>query len=126
MEGSYSICSGEKSIGTARVSKEGLYYRFDCECRLEKKDVCKICVTCGEKCVILGTPIPNGQVFKLHTKLPIKRFTGNTPRFFITGSQEMVGEFIPIEPDKPFSHLKDLKNAVYQVREGVSGIVIRK
>ncbi|MBQ7817277.1 MAG: hypothetical protein IJ388_00575 [Oscillospiraceae bacterium] len=126
MEGTYGIYSGENNIGKVKVSREGLYYHFACECRLEKKEVCKICVICGDERIMLGTPIPEGRVFKLHTKVPIKRFPENTPRFYITGSQEMVGEFIPIQPDKPFLHLKDLKNAVMQVRDGVSGILIRK
>ncbi|MBQ8769112.1 MAG: hypothetical protein IJZ15_05665 [Oscillospiraceae bacterium] len=127
MEGTYNIDCGGKKVGTAVISREGLYYRFDCNCQLERKEVCKICVVCGDKRIVLGTPIPEGQIFQLRTKLPVKRFSIGKPRFYIAGSKEEISEeFISVQPNAPFLHLKELKNAVFQVRDGESGIVIRK
>jgi hypothetical protein len=127
MEGIYDIHCGGQVVGTAKVSREGLYYSFDCECKFKRQELFKICAICADKQIMLGTPIPAGQVFKLHTKLPIKRFSGETLRFCITGNQEEKSEeFIPVDPDAPFLHLKDLKNAVFRIQNGISGIVIRK
>lgn len=127
MEGIYDISFDGQAVGTAKISREGLYYRFDCECRLKKKELFKICISCGDENFILGTPIPEGQQFQLHTKLPIKRFSGQAPCFFITGNKEENAEaFIPVHPDAPFLYLKELKNAVFCIQDGVSGIVIRK
>lgn len=127
MEGKYSIYSGDRKVGTAAVSREGLYYRFDCECSLDKKEVCKIGVTCGEDRILLGTPIPEGRTFKLYTRLPIKRFSGDKPHFYITGNKdEKFDKFVPVREDAPFLYLKDLQNAVFQVQNGESGIAIKK
>jgi hypothetical protein len=127
MEGTYSIHCGGQAVGTVKVSKEGLYYRFECECRLQKREVCKISAVCGEETIAIGTPVPEGEMFKLRTRLPVKRFSGRAPRFFITGNkEENAEEFIPVDPDAPFLHLKDLKNAVFCIQNGISGIVIKK
>ena len=125
MEGTYSIYSGEQCVGTVAVSREGLYYRFDCRCRLEKRELCKICVNCGEDQILLGTPIPDGQQFRLCRKLPVKCFAGETPRFTVTGNGKSE-IFIEVRENEPFLHLKDLKKAVFRVRNGIAGIVIRK
>ena len=127
MEGIYEIFCGGQAIGTAKVSRDGLYYRFECECMLKKREVCKISAICGEQTIVIGTPVPEGEVFRLRTRLPAKRFSGETPGFYITGNKEENAEkFIPVYPDAPFSHLKDLKNAVFRIRNGVSGVVIMK
>ncbi len=127
MEGLYDIHFGGQTAGTAKVSKEGLYYRFDCQCRLAKKEIFKICIACGEDLTILGTPLPDGDTFNLRTRLPAKRFAGKTLRFFIEDDQEKrLENFIPVKPDEPLLQLKDLKNAVFCVRNGVRGIIIRK
>lgn len=127
MEGIYDIYCGGTNVGTAKVRKEGLYYCFDCECCLDKKGLFKICLSNADETIMLGTPIPQGQTFRLHTKLPVKRFLTQEPRFFIADKQEgNVGLFIPVHPDAPFLHLKDLKNAVFCIQNGKKGIVIRK
>ena len=127
MEGTYSIQRGGQIVGTAKISREGLYYQFDCQCQLDKKEVCKICISCGEEQTILGTPIPEGRMFKLRTKLPTKRFAGKEPSFtIISNNEEISEEFIEIKTNMPFPHLVDLKNAVYKERNGASGVVIRK
>ncbi|MBQ9930115.1 MAG: hypothetical protein IJO72_04990 [Oscillospiraceae bacterium] len=127
MEGLYEITYGGQTAGTAKVSAEGLYYRFDCQCRLDRKALVKICVACGEAAVILGTPVPEGHTFRLLKRLPIKRFSGETMRFYIEGNAaEKSGIFVTVSENEPFAHLKDLKNAVFSIRDGVSGIVINK
>ena len=124
MEGIYDIHCGGQAVGTAKVSRGGLYYHFDCECRPDKRELFKICIFCGDDQIMLGTPIPDGKIFKLHTKLPIKRFAGKTLSFCLTGNGDEM--FIPVQPQAPFLYFRDLKNAVFRVQNGVSGIVIRK
>lgn len=127
MEGIYDIHCGGQVVGSAKVSREGLYYRFDCECQMEREEICKVYVTCADKQIMLGTPIPEGQVFKLRTKLPVKRFSGETLVFYLGEKQKEKPEiFIPVRENEPFLHIKDLKNAVFRIHNGVSGIVIQK
>ena len=123
MTGMFDIYSGGGSIGTVKVSREGLYYVFDCQCRLQKKEICKVFVDCGEKKIALGTLVPQGDSFVLRTKLPCKHFVDSNWHFSTNVNE---GEFIPIQENTPFLHLKDLKNAVFQIRNGVRGIVIRQ
>lgn len=126
MEGTYSIYSDDRDVGKVAVSREGLYYRFDCQCRLEKMEICKIVAVCGGEQIVLGTPIPEGQIFRLRTKLPVKRFSGEVPRFYILkNKKENLEKFVPVNENEPFLYLKDLKNAVFQVRNGESGIAIK-
>lgn len=126
MEGNYHVYAGDKTVGSVAVSREGLYYRFDCRCRLENKEICKICIACGQEQILLGTLIPEGRQYRLCRKLPVKRFTGETLRFFLSGHEEKSEIFIEIRENEPFARLEDLKNAVYRVRNGRTGIVIQK
>ena len=121
MEGAYPIFFGEASVGTVSVSREGLYYRFDCRCRLQRKEIFKIYAERADGKLLLGTPIPEGDYYRLRTMLPAKRFLGDIPKFCLR--QEM---FVPVRPDEPFLYLKDLRYAVFAVRNGESGVVIIK
>ena len=122
MVGIYDIHCGGQVVGTAQVSREGLYYRFECRCQFKKKDVCKICITCGDEEMILGTPVPENGDFVLRTRLPIKRFCGGNLEFTIVGDES----FIPVSPDEPFLYLKDLTDAIFAVRNGQCGVIIKK
>ncbi len=125
MEGNYNIYAADQTVGTVAVSREGLYYRFDCQCRLGKRELCKIWVSCGKDQILLGTPIPDGQQFRLCRKLPVKCFAGGTLQFALTGNKKSE-IFIEVRENEPFAYLKDLKNAVFRVQNGIAGIAIRK
>ena len=122
MVGVYEIYSGDGAIGTAKVTREGLYYQFDCQCRLECNEICKIYVRCGENQTLLGTPVPENGAFVLRTRLPKKRFCGDKMEFTIDGDKA----FLPVSPDEPFLHLADLKDAIFAVCNGQCGVIIKK
>ena len=126
MEGIYSICIDGQKVGTATVSREGLYYSFRCECRLPKREVCKIFVSCGADGVLLGTPFPEGQVFVLRTKLPIKRFGEGQMEFSVVFDGDFQNEkFVPVRETEPFPYLREIKKAYAQERGGIRGIVVK-
>ncbi len=127
MEGQYDICCGDQIVGAAKVSREGLYYRFICRCSLDRKRIFKICIACGKEQILLGTPIPDGASFQLCARLPAKYFTGSALRFFIKEKgEEKFAEFVPVKADAPFMHLKDLENAVFCLQDGIPGVIIEK
>ena len=113
----------DKAVGTAEVTREGLYYRFRCRCKLEEDAVCR--VTAGKE--RLGILVPSGDGFELQTKLPIKRFGDTVPEFRLAPNKPVLeGKFIPIKPEEPFAYIERLKEA-YLVRNGGQiGLVLRK
>ena len=42
MEGIYDVMLADETVGTVEVTKQGLYYRFDCRCRLSGTVICRI------------------------------------------------------------------------------------
>ena len=122
MEGIYEIRLGDRPVGTAAVTREGLYYRFQCRCRLETDSVCK--VEAGD--VRLGVLVPEGEEFVLNTRLPIKRFPEKLADFRIRSDRPVLqGRFIPIKPEEPFAYIERLKDAYLTRQEGQVGIVLR-
>ena len=121
----YDIYMGKNVVGTAAVEKQGLYYRFDCRCRLSGAVLCRVMVECGGHHENLGILAPQGGAFCLSTKLAVKRI-GEGPFSFrvIPKHPGTKGTFIAIYPDEPFSYIARLKNAFLQVRRGQAGVVI--
>ncbi|MBO5891945.1 MAG: hypothetical protein J6Q30_04450 [Oscillospiraceae bacterium] len=125
MEGNYPILMGAQEIGTAKVTRQGLYYRFDCRCQLSGDVVCRLTVTCGASTHNLGILVPEGGAFGLHTKMPVKQLGEGALQFGVRPNHKPVGgRFIPISPEEPFGYLSRLKDAFLEFREGVPGLVI--
>lgn len=125
MEGRYGVYAGDQEVGTVYVKREGLYYRFHCECQLAGKDICKVCVRCGGDALVLGTLIPEGRNFVLTTKLPIKRLKEDKPEFVIvTNKTDKWTKFIPIRENEMFLYLKYIKNAVFETHGTIRGVTI--
>lgn len=125
MIGTYEICRGTEVVGTARVDKQGLYYRFSCRCHISGQGMRRIVVTCGETREDLGICVPVDGVFGLEKKIPCKRLGEGIPEFSLLpkypGTQ---GKFVPVYPDEPFAYMTRLKDAYLEVRDGQPGIVI--
>lgn len=124
MEGTHQILMGEEEIGRAEVTREGLYYRFSCRCKLAGEVIHRLVVDTGEAEENLGIPAPQGEWFALTKRLPISRFRGKTsvirarPRSIVL--QE---DFIPLKPEEPFSYLHRLKEARLTRRDGQLGLI---
>lgn len=125
MEGLYDITLGSDVIGQARVTQQGLYYLFDCRCRLTGEVLYRLVVRCGDRKEDLGICIPRGGQFGLETKLPVKRFGRGAPKFSVVPRHETVsGQFIPIRPEAPFAYLSRLEEAFLAVQNGQIGVIL--
>ena len=125
MEGNYDIFMGGQAVGIARVSREGLYYRFFCSCQLTGEIVYRITVTIGKQEENLGIPVPKEGIFYLNSRVPAKRFEKGNPIFRILPKHEPVsGRFVPIFPDEPFAYLSRLKDAYLEVKNNQIGVVL--
>ena len=124
MEGTYDVYLGTEAVGKVTVTREGLYYCFMCSCRLSGT-VCKLKVTCDDNETVLGTLVPMGTAFGIHTKVPVKRLGKGKARFSVLPNKPvMTGKFVPICPEEPFAYLERLKDAYLELRNGQIGIVI--
>lgn len=121
MVGSYEI---EHGTGTVKVTREGLYYRFSCRCRLSGETMHRLVVFTDAGQVDLGVCVPMEGCFGVERKLPCKRF-GENPQFRLLPKHEgMQGRFVPIYPEEPFMYISKLNKAFLEVRNGQPGILI--
>ena len=121
----YDILLGGRPVGTAAVTKEGLYYHFDCRCDFTGEVMHRIVVRFGQKEVFLGIPVPEGGKFVLRKKIAVKNFPEGEFSFRAVAKRgQMDGMFVPISPEEPFAYLRRLQESFLQVREGKVGIII--
>lgn len=126
MEGIYDVLLADEPVGTVEVTRHGLYYRFDCRCRLSGTVICRVSVECDGKHESLGVLAPSGDRFCLSTKLAVKRFGKGEPRFTaLPRHHEWKGEFTPVYPEEPFRYLTRLQEAFMVIREGQAGVGFR-
>ena len=123
----YQIMLGDKSVGKAWVTREGLYYRIRCRCALSGETVCRIQVRCNGRMEDLGILVPEDGEFVLKTRIPVKRI-GEGDFAFSVGPQHRAPEtaFVPLYPQEPFRYITGIKAAYLERRNGQTGVVIKK
>ena len=126
MEGKYAVLLNGKQVGEVCVSKQGLYYRFQCTCQLQDDAVCRLMVRLKDGRENIGVMIPEGNRVQLDRKLPVKRFPGGSEEFYILrqGERQDKGLFVPISSDEPFEYLPKLKDAFLTSQNGKIGVWI--
>ena len=127
LEGTYSVMLGRKPVGKVQVQRQGLYFRFRCNCEIPDGLVYRLQIACGGKQENLGIPVPMGSGFELDTKLPIKRIGEGSPEFHLISKWEKAsGFFAPIYPEEPFAYLARLKTGYLMKKNGQTGIWIKE
>lgn len=119
------ILLGGQAIGRAQVQREGLYYRFTCQCSLSGEILYRLTARCAEQTVHLGIPVPEGGRFVLRTRVPVKRL-GEGPMEIraVPKHADLAGKFVPLSPEEPFRYLRRLENVFLQVRDGQVGVML--
>lgn len=126
MEGSYEIMFGGKSVGRVNVTKQGLYYRFSCRCRMSGEMVSRLMVCWQDRQESLGILVPTEGGFGLETRVATKKCGSGVPEFRVVPSRSTQREtFIPLSPEEPFTYIQRLKDAFFERRYGQPGIVLR-
>ena len=127
MEGNYPVHHGIQQVGQAQITRQGLYYHFDCRLRLSGAVIFRLEIRCGDVIENLGVPVPEGDMFVLRKTLPTNRFPREKPEFRILPKHESMNEFfVPLHPDEPFAYLSRLQNARLQRQGDRLGIVIKE
>lgn len=127
LEENYGVYFGKDLAGKVQVRRQGLYYRFQCRCRLSGDVMCRLHVTCGDRQENLGVVVPMGDGFGLDTRLPVKRLGEGSMEFTLVPKSGLPeGKLIPIYPEEPFAYIERLKES-FLVRKGEQmGIVIKE
>lgn len=125
MVGDYDVFFCRQQSGRVQVQRQGLYYRFQCRCRLSGDVICRLYVHCGGRRENLGVVVPMDGGFGLDTRVPVKHFPEGIPEFSLVPRQEESGgTFAPIIPEEPFSYIERLKSSFLVRKYGQMGIMI--
>lgn len=126
LENCFAVHFGNKAVGKARVSKQGLYYHISCRCRIGADVVCRLTACCGDRRENLGVVVPVEGGFGLDTKIPVKRLGEGGMSFFLSPKHETeAGQIIPVYPEEPFAYISRLKKAYLLKQNGCQCIVIK-
>ena len=123
-----TICGvyfGNQLVGKVSVTRQGLYYRFQCRCQLSGDVVCRLSVRCGDRRESLGVVVPMDGGFGLDTSLPAKRLGEGEMEFALSPKHDLPqGKFIPLSPEEPFAYIERLKESFLTKKEGKLGLVL--
>lgn len=117
MIGRYKVRYNGETVGDVEVSREGLYYRIRCICRLNGDKIYRLTLSDMN----LGILVPEHGEFYLNVKRPVKHCLFNRPDFSIADSSN---NWQPVSRDKPFCFLQSMDTARLQIRDGVPGILL--
>lgn len=122
----YGVYFGDKLVGKAQVTEQGLYYHVVCRCSLSGEVMYRLEVSCGEKRENLGVLVPGENGFGLDTRFPISRVGRGVLSFCLLPRHDpLQGRlFVPITPEEPFAYLSRLKDAFLEIQEGKKGASI--
>ncbi len=119
----YPILLDGKNVGTAKIEKEGMYFKIFYQCRLQNDRTYRIILTEGMRTTDLGVCIPSKDSYHLAGRLPIKSIQTDHLLFhLLDGNNKTKG--IPVETGKPFPHIDKLEYAHLHTEDGISRIVI--
>lgn len=117
----YDILLNGLTIGHVQVDREGLYYKFRCNCKFNDNKIYRIKVTDSVTEITLGICVPEGDNFILNTKVPVKKLQKDSLIFTAELRSEQA---IVAETGKSFSYLDKLETARLQYTNGQIKIII--
>ncbi len=118
------MCLGDSKVGAVSVSRQGLYYRFSCRCRLTGEVMYRLMLCTDAVSENLGLLTPMDGCFGLETGLPVKRAGQGSPRFVLKPRRSPVGDrFVPVRPEEPFRYLSRLEQAYLSTQDQQLGLV---
>ena len=125
MDGTWNVYFEDMPVGTCRIGREGLYYRFCCRCDKVPDGICRLVMQCGEKTVELGVLVPMSGGFGLDRKLPVKCVPTGELRFWVqTPVREVNRHFVQVRDGECFSELSRLTGAKFGKLNGEAGVFL--
>lgn len=114
-------------VGVCTLEREGLYMRFSCRCSPPDRGIYRLAVSGSTGSCQLGVPVPDGRDFSLSARVPLSRLPEMPWSLCLRGGAgaRRQGQFIPLEPEKPFPYLHRLTGAYLEERDGQIGVVLK-
>ena len=107
----YDVLFYNNKIGEVFVSAEGLYKRIRCTCKLPDKSIWRLIALSEGKKTDIGVCIP-GETFAINKRLSGKQINYDAVQFIIENNNDRNdSQYVSIENDKPFLHIKQLEDA---------------
>ena len=117
MDGTYDVIGGGQAVGSAIITRQGLYYHVSCRCRISGEIMFRLIMEMGGTSRDLGILVPMDGQFGLNTRLCVKRQEEEKPRFYLKPKKHMAEcSLVTICPEEPFAYLSRLDSA-YLVRK---------
>lgn len=112
----YSVNLEQKEIGSARISREGLYCRVNCICQMQEERLYILYVKGAEETLRLGILVPKDGKLCLDTKLPAKRFPLRIDEIYLLEKgKEKAADGIILEEGKAVNGLENLMCAKLRI-----------
>lgn len=119
----YEIMMDGIPVGQAQVEKEGLYYCFTCTCTPKNNGIHRIHVCDGVITRDLGICVPDGNGFRLFTRIPVKYLCEGKLSFKLVDTSR-TQKAVPVKEDEPFAYLGELDTARLQNTNGQPEIIL--
>ena len=111
----HEVYKEQSAVGTVLLDRRGLYWTISCRCQREMGRGMRLTVAGDPGPVDLGILYPMGDQFGLETTVPVKRLGEGELRFFLE-KEENEGQYIELDPSKPFSGLDRLEDCRFRIR----------
>ena len=118
----FEIFYHDMAVGTADVKTIGLYYHIVCHCIPPDDSIYRICVHDGLHTRSLGICVPEGKIFSLTARIPVKYLKEEMSFRLIPNKPEY--EKLSVATDEPFEALHQLETARFQTENGQPQILI--
>ena len=120
----YPVSYRGATVGSAQLTAEGLYYCIHGKVRLPDGDIYRLFASNRNRCICLGICVPDGDLFVITKRIPIKQFANYSAFSFYIDTREEIRErrLYSVSPDKPFEKLKDLQAAHFEMQDGAGHI----
>lgn len=125
MSRTYSVMQDEQCIGIVKIDTVGLYYRISCVCDI-RNDFCYLFAKTDTQELQLGLMVPSSEGLTYHGLVSQKKLSGALKGFLVKSRGELQSFIIPLEENKMFPDLKNIKVARLHRKKGNYYIVLGK
>ena len=111
---SYQVRLNGIGVGDASVIVEGLYYRITSKCRLPDTGIFRLIVLTENNKTDLGIFVPQENYFIVDKRIPARKIGDGEFEFYITDSDDVITNIVPVYYDMPFEYIARLSGAYLQ------------
>ena len=122
---SYNIMENGCAVGTATVEAEGLYLNIRARFNPSKDQIYRLILTCESKRIDLGVCVPEDNCYVANKRIQRRLIDVGGLEFALEAKEsEEHMLFIPLDSEKPFNRISQLRAGCFENRNGVCGVVI--